>query len=156
MDKPQRAANDGPPLMPRWWRAVPESTTPSGKVITHPKAQLDAQAARLTTARQAVLQLDLEIKSITSTFKRTLADIETTFKEQSAEIEQHYHTQLDGLEKQYSARNSGLTERYRDAHASLMREQEAMVEQIKHLDGKLSFVNHFPVPEQTTEPGDGQ
>ncbi len=120
----------------RWWQAIPlTAPNANSNVATHPNATLDAQAARLTAARSVVMQLDMEITRTTNTFRSTLAD-----------IEKHYHEQVDNVEKQYHDRSGDLATQYRDAHATLMREQKAMAEQLKNVDCRAEFVNHFPVP----------
>lgn len=113
-------------------------TTPGASNIeTHPSAKLDAQAARLQTAHQAVMQLDMSINANDMRFKSTLAD-----------IEKHYHEQVDSVEKQYRDEATALAEKYRQAHAALMREQRAMAEQLKGVHCKAEFVNHFPAPQE--------
>ena len=118
----------------RWWHTVP-LTGQGSNIATHPRATLDAQAARLMNARQTVNQLHMAIQANDMRFKTTLAD-----------IEKHYHEQVDGVEKQYHGEASTLAVKYREAHALLMREQRAMAEQLKHVDCKAEFITHFPSP----------
>ena len=129
----------------RWWQAVPLTMPGANNIATHPSSALDAQAARLLSVRQSVLQLDMEIQRTDGAFKSTLADIEA-----------HYHRQVDDVESQYRERSSELAAKYRDAHAALMREQQAMANAIKNVDCKAEFVNHFPPPRPTTAANDSE
>lgn len=119
----------------RWWQSVPRTTEETGQVVTHPRATLDAQAARLLKSRQEVMQLDIEIQALRSSYQATLSDIEA-----------HYSKELDSVQSQYAEKSGALSERYASAHASLMREQGAMAEQLKGVDCRAEFVNHWPVP----------
>lgn len=116
----------------RWWNAIP-NTGPN--IHPHPNATLDAQAARLTSAYNAVLNLDLGIKRTDSEFQKTLSD-----------IERHYTEQVDGIEKQYNKRSGELWQQYAVAHEALLREQKAFQEMAKTVHFKGEFVNHFPEP----------
>lgn len=122
----------------RWWNNV-QTTGPN--VETHPRATLDAQAARYMTARQSVMQLDMAIQDNTNKFKSVLA-----------EIEKHYHEQVDNIEAQYTARSTDLDGKYRAAHEQFMREQRAFAEMLKHVDCKAEFINHFPAPKPLPPP----
>lgn len=121
-----------------WWRNV-QNTGPN--VATHPNATLDAQAARLMSARHSVLQLDLAIQDVNHKFKATIED-----------MEKHYHGELDRLESEFQARSADLSAKYRTAHEALMREQKGMAEMLKGVDCKAEFINHFPVPKGEGEP----
>jgi len=128
----------------RGWRSILTAvplTAPDSNIATHPRATLDAQAARLLAARQEVMKLDMEIQSTDNKYAATRAD-----------IDKYYREQIAGVEAQYVELISKLQDEYASAHDALTREQKQMTEMLKQVDCKAEFISNFPPPKDAKTP----
>lgn len=137
----------------KWGSVLPgiPLTQPGDTIVTHPSATLDAQASRLTTARHNANRLHLEMQAEEMRFQATMTAIEAGYKEESQKVEDHYHAQIDHVQQQLSEKMTKLSAQYRSAYTALRREQKAFAEQVKHVDFKGEFIDHFPEPSERPE-----